>query len=67
MKVSELLEQIDGNVLDRLTMYQGLVIRRHCDSVKNMKKVIWATYYYYNSTDEKPQHQNCPAAAIHDS
>lgn len=53
--------------MDKLTMYQGLVIRRHCDSVKNMKKVIWATYYYYNSTDEKSQHQNCPATAIHDS
>lgn len=25
-----------------------------------MKKEIWATYYHKSSTDNKPQHHNCP-------
>lgn len=42
------------NMADKLTVHRCLAIHRNCDSVENMKKVIWATYCYYSLTDEKP-------------
>jgi len=47
-------------MIDKLTVYYGLPIRRNCESVKNMHNAIWATYYHYCSTDESPQHEKCP-------
>jgi len=41
-----------------LSLYYGLAIQRHLDSVEG--KEIWATYYHKISTDEKPQHLLCP-------
>ena len=52
-----------AKMIDKLTVYYGLAIRRHCDSVKNMKNAIWATFYHYSSTDKKPQHEYCPDGA----
>ena len=53
-----------GKLTDRIigerTKYYGMAIRRHPESVKDMKKEIWAGYYHKISTDENPQHQNCP-------
>lgn len=43
-----------------LSLYYGLAIQRHPDSVKDMRREIWATYYHKISTDEKPQHDFCP-------
>jgi len=43
-----------------LSLYYGLAIQRHPDSVEDMRKEIWATYYHKISTDEKPQHHLCP-------
>lgn len=48
-------------MIDKLTIYYGLAIRRNHDSVEKMKTAIWATYYHYSSTDKNPQHQNCPS------
>ncbi|KOC58640.1 hypothetical protein WH47_02077 [Habropoda laboriosa] len=33
---------------------------KKCDSVEEMKKAIMATNYHMISTDDNPQHENCP-------
>lgn len=52
---------LTSKMIDRLTVYYGLAIRRNHDSVEKMRDAIWATYYHYSSTDKNPQHQNCPS------
>ncbi|XP_044584565.1 uncharacterized protein LOC123265047 [Cotesia glomerata] len=52
--------KLTSKLIDKLTVYYGLAIRRNCESVEKMKEAIWATYYHYSSTDTKPQHDNCP-------
>ena len=44
----------------KLTKYYGLAIRRNHESVEEMQKAVMATFYHMSSTDENPQHQNCP-------
>lgn len=34
-------------MIDKLTVYYGLAIRRNCDSVEKIYNAIWATYYHY--------------------
>lgn len=48
------------NVISSLTKYYGLAIRRHPDSVADMQKAIWATFFHKKSSDKKPCHDNCP-------
>jgi len=48
-------------MIDKLTVYYGLAIRRNSDSVQKMKNDIWATYYHYSSNDKNPQHEKCPS------
>ncbi|XP_026828856.1 uncharacterized protein LOC113562728, partial [Ooceraea biroi] len=52
--------KLTDKMIGELTTYYGLAIRRHPDSVEEMRKAIWATYYHKSSSDNKPQHQNCP-------
>ncbi|XP_039313194.1 uncharacterized protein LOC120359517 [Solenopsis invicta] len=52
--------KLTDNLIKDLTLYYGLAIRRNSDSLQNMKKDIWATFFHKCSTDEKPQHDNCP-------
>uniref|UniRef100_A0A6P7GDN8 Uncharacterized protein LOC114336144 n=1 Tax=Diabrotica virgifera virgifera TaxID=50390 RepID=A0A6P7GDN8_DIAVI len=52
--------KLTAKMIDKLTVYYCLAIRRNYDSVKKMKNSIWATYYHYCSTDKKPQHEKCP-------
>ncbi|XP_067210342.1 uncharacterized protein [Linepithema humile] len=52
--------KLTGKVIDKLTVYYGLSIRRHCNSVNDMKNAIWATFYHYSSTEAKPNHSKCP-------
>lgn len=63
--IKELVEKGAGKLTDKLinkiTKFYGLAIRRHPDSVEEMKKEIWATFYHKCSSDQNPQHQNCPA------
>lgn len=47
-------------LIKKLTKYYKLAIRRNPESVDEMKKAIMATFYHLNSTNEKPQHNNCP-------
>ncbi|KYN11782.1 hypothetical protein ALC57_16060 [Trachymyrmex cornetzi] len=53
-------KKLADKMIGELTKYYGLAIRKHPDSVEDMKKEIWATYYHKSSTDESLQHQNCP-------
>ena len=41
-----------GKMIDKLTIYYGLAIRRNKNSVKDMYNEIWATYNHYSSTDK---------------
>ncbi|XP_044586088.1 uncharacterized protein LOC123266122 [Cotesia glomerata] len=52
--------RLTGKVIDKLTVYYGLSIRRHYDSIEDMKSAIMATFYHYGSTDENPNHDMCP-------
>lgn len=54
--------KLTAKLIDELTVYYGLAIRRSKNtSVEIMKNAIWATYYHKISTDEKPQHDKCPS------
>jgi len=49
--------------MKELSTYYELAVRRNPDSVENMRKAIWATFFNKFSTDSKPQHNNCPEGA----
>lgn len=54
--------KLTAKLIDELTVYHGLAIRRSINtSVETMKNAIWATYYHKISTDENPQHDECPS------
>lgn len=55
--------KLTGKMIDKLTVYYGLAIRRNYDSAENMRTAIWATYNHYSSTNENPKHELCPAGA----
>ncbi|KAG8226142.1 hypothetical protein J437_LFUL005803 [Ladona fulva] len=52
--------KLTGKMIDKLTIYYGLAIRRNSESVDRMRDAIWATYYHYKSNDEEPIHGKCP-------
>lgn len=52
--------KLTESLVKKLSTYYGLAIRRHIDSVQDMKKAIMATYYHMISTDENPRHEYCP-------
>lgn len=52
--------KLTGKLIDELSLYYGLAIRRNSDSIEKMKNKIWATLYHKISTDVKPQHSKCP-------
>lgn len=52
--------KLTGKLIDELSVYYGLAIRRNTDSVENMRNEIYATLYHKISSDEKPQHDKCP-------
>lgn len=52
--------KLTGKLVDKLSVYYGLTIRRNYNSVESMKQAIWATFYHYSSTDNQPQHHYCP-------
>ncbi|CAH2086449.1 unnamed protein product [Euphydryas editha] len=47
-------------LVKKLSTYYGLAIRRNINSVEDMKKAIMATFQHMISTDDNPQHDNCP-------
>lgn len=52
--------KLTGKLIDEMSIYYGLAIRRNTDSIDNMRKEIYATLYHKMSTDENPQHDRCP-------
>ena len=52
--------KLTGKLIDELSIYYGLAIRRNSDSVQNMRSSIWATLEHKLSTDARPQHDKCP-------
>jgi len=46
-----------------LSTYYGLAIQRHKNSVEDMRRAIWATYFHKIPTDAKSQHTHCPEGA----
>lgn len=52
--------KLTGKLIDELSIYYGLAIRRNHDSIEKMRNSIWATLYHKISTDENPQHEQCP-------
>ncbi|KAG8234080.1 hypothetical protein J437_LFUL014540 [Ladona fulva] len=52
--------KISGKMIDKLTIYYGLTIRRNGESVDRMRDTIWATYYHYKSNYVEPIHGKCP-------
>ena len=50
--------------IDKLQVYYELAIRRHKNNVDAMKNEVWAGLYHSASTEENPQHQNCPAGQV---
>ncbi|XP_071569569.1 uncharacterized protein [Temnothorax nylanderi] len=52
--------KLTGKLIDELSIYYGLAIRRNHDSVEKMRNDIWATLYHKISTDEEQQHERCP-------
>lgn len=54
--------KLTAKLIDELTVYYGLAIRRSIKtSIEEMKNAIWATFFHKISTDEKPQHDRCPS------
>lgn len=52
--------KLTDQIISDLTIYYGLAIRRHPDSVEKMKEAIWAVFYHNISSNENPQHSYCP-------
>jgi len=53
--------QLTNKLMKDLSTYYGLAIRRHPESIEDMRNAVWATYYHKISTDKAPQHSHCPA------
>ena len=53
--------KLTDKIIRDLTVYNGLVILRHSNSVEQMQKAIWATFYHKSPTDEHPKHDYCPS------
>lgn len=52
-----------NKVMKEMSTYYELAVRRNPNSVENMRKAIWATFFHKISTDSNPQHDNCPEGA----
>ncbi|XP_066584404.1 uncharacterized protein [Prorops nasuta] len=52
--------KLTGRLIDELSIYYGLAIRRNSDSVDKMRSAIWATLDHKLSTNENPKHDSCP-------
>lgn len=52
--------KLTDKVINELSLYYGLAIRRNPESVENMQNEVWATYFHKISTDSNPQHHFCP-------
>lgn len=51
--------ELTGKVMKKMSLYYGLAIQRHPNSVEAMKNEIWSSYFHMISTDAEPQHEKC--------
>ncbi|KYN05834.1 hypothetical protein ALC62_03230 [Cyphomyrmex costatus] len=54
--------KLTGKLIDELSIYYGLAIRRNSESVEKMRNEIYATLNHKISTDDNPQHDNCSSS-----
>jgi len=52
--------KLTGKLIDELSIYYGLAIRRNYDSIEKMKNDIYAILYHKLSTNANPQYERCP-------
>lgn len=52
--------KLTGKLIDELSIYYGLAIRRNSDSIEKLRNEIRATLHHKLSTIDKPQHDTCP-------
>lgn len=52
--------RLTDKLIDKLTVFYGNAIRSNKNSVKDMRKAIWAVYCHIASTDKEPLHLFCP-------
>ncbi|XP_011687372.1 PREDICTED: uncharacterized protein LOC105449700 [Wasmannia auropunctata] len=52
--------KLTDTLIKKITIYYGLAIRRHSDSVENMYNAVWAIFHHKISTNKNPQHMYCP-------
>lgn len=53
--------KLTAKLIDDLSKYYGLAIRRNTTSIEGIKNDICATLYHKLSTSENPQHDKCPS------
>ncbi|GBL98092.1 hypothetical protein AVEN_84592-1 [Araneus ventricosus] len=53
--------RLTDNIIYQLSVFYGNVIRKHSNSVKDMRNAVWAIYFHTRSTDNEPLHSFCPA------
>ena len=51
--------KVTGKLIDELSIYYGLAIRRNHHSVEKMRNEIYATLDHKLSTDDEPKHDKC--------
>lgn len=52
--------RLTAKVIDSLQVFYGKAIRENLNSVDDMKKAVWASYFHKSSTDAHPIHNLCP-------
>ena len=55
--------RLTDNVIKKIQTFYGLAIRRNVGSLKNMQQAVWAEYFHLLSSNEKTNHQLCPAGS----
>ncbi|XP_011685002.1 PREDICTED: uncharacterized protein LOC105448233 [Wasmannia auropunctata] len=53
--------KLTDKLINELTIYFGLAIRRNPHNVDKIRNDMWATFYHKISTNEEPQHEYCPS------
>lgn len=53
--------KLTDKLINELTTYYGLAIRRNPNDVEKMINDVWATFEHKISTNEKPMHKRCPS------
>ncbi|GFX58321.1 uncharacterized protein TNCV_205081 [Trichonephila clavipes] len=52
--------KLTDRMIDLITMYYANAIRQNKTCLSDMRKAVWAVYFYIRSSDEEPLHSFCP-------